>query len=125
MFSEGDPEGPPGPFSGSELAFDVEGEAWLARVTGAARSGTGPDGGAPLIVVAFSKAEEPDQALREVLTVGESVDELGSVEVLYRQADPCRSGGASGRGGKGERSGPGDRRRGRRPRGRRRKKRRG
>ncbi len=117
-----DPGDSPGPLPESEMAFEVAGEDWLARVTGAARSGTGPDGGAPLIVVAFSKADAPDEPLREVLTVGASIDEPGSVVALFRRAEPYRSSGASGRRGKGDGVGSGGRRSSRRPRSRKKKK---
>ena len=116
MVAEGDSRPEPGPLPGGEVAFDVKGEGWIARVTGASRSGTGPHGGAPLILVGFAKAETPERALREAWAVGESLDEIGPVEALHQRATPARSESNPGRGSKGTKRGLRGRRRSRRRR---------
>lgn len=119
MVAEGDSRPEPGPLPGGEVTFEVKGEGWIARVTGASRSGTGPRGGAPLVLVGFAKAEAPERVLREAWAVGASLDEIGPVEALHRHAAQARSESGPARRGKGTKRAPRGRRR---SRGRRRKK---
>jgi hypothetical protein len=79
----------------------VDGE-WIARVVGSGRSGSLPDSGAAILLVAFSRASEPGAFLREVLTAGSSLRDLedGDLETLLERAAPYRDGVPSrGQGG--------------------------
>lgn len=113
MVAEDDSGPESGPLPGGEAAFEVKGEGWIARVTGASRSGTGPHGGVPLILVGFARAEAPERVVREAWAVGASLDEIGPVEALHRHAAQARSESGPARGGKGTKSGSRGRRRSR------------
>jgi len=68
-------------------------EEWIARLAGHGRSGTAPDGGAPLMSVAFARAHDPETTLFDTLLVGRTlagVEEQELVELLDR-ARPFRS----------------------------------
>lgn len=86
------------------LAFEVEGEEWIAKEAGRTRSGTSPDSGAPLLLVTFHRAgaeeesggdqesvraEDPE---REALTVARSLEDLSplQVEELFQRSRPFR-----------------------------------
>ena len=70
----------------------VDGE-WLARVIGSGRSGSLPDSGASILLIAFSRGDEPDLLLREAYAVGHSLRDLDDLdlEALLRRARPYRA----------------------------------
>lgn len=78
----------------AEIAFESDGDRWVARSGGRTRSGAAPDSGAPLFLVFFHRAgedgepaEEPEQ---EAWAVGHGLDDLteGEVELLLARSRP-------------------------------------
>ena len=56
--------------------FEARGREWIVRVTGRTITGTRPDAGAHLMQLEFYHAEEPDEPVRELLTVERSLEAL-------------------------------------------------
>jgi len=56
--------------------FEVEGVQWIARLSGRASTGSGPNPGAPLLHLTFFKSADPLVAVVETLLPGESFDQL-------------------------------------------------
>jgi len=56
--------------------FRARGREWVVRVTGRTVTGTRPDPGAHLMQLEFYHAEEPEEPVRELLTVERSLDAL-------------------------------------------------
>lgn len=67
----GGPEGQPArestPDSSLPMDFELEGEAWIARVAGKAAGGTGATGLGLVDAVHFFRAQAPDEPVREAL----------------------------------------------------------
>ena len=76
----------------SLAAIEIEGDRWIALALGSTRSGTVRDRGAPLLLIGFARAEQPDVCVREALGVAETVAELGSHELadLFARSRPYR-----------------------------------
>ncbi len=76
-----------------ERRIEIGEEQWIARTIGSTRSGSGSDPGSPLVLIAFSRAEDPDLPVREALAVGASLADLGDTELqaLLSQAKPFRA----------------------------------
>jgi hypothetical protein len=55
--------------------------AWEVTATGAARSGSGRDAGAPILLLTFSRRGAPEALPREVFAVARSLDELSDDEL--------------------------------------------
>lgn len=71
-------EPPPEPPS---VRFRAQGVEWLARVAGSAASGGAPGTGAPLVLLRFARAEDPERPLREILRVGRGLADLTDGEL--------------------------------------------
>lgn len=83
-------------WEGSERAFEMEGEEWMARSAGTGAYGTGGHGVARLLAVHFYRASDPDHPVREALLAaglfaGLCPDEL---RTLYQRATPIDLDGA-------------------------------
>ena len=76
----------------SSKMIRVEDEEWIAWAVGSTQSGTAPDSGAPLLLVVFSRVQEPDVYLREAVGVGESLADLShhALEHLFEGSRPYR-----------------------------------
>lgn len=61
--------------------FEREGEAWAVTMVGTTVTGAPRDPGAPLMHLHFSRAETPDEPLRELLCVGRGLDRLFEEEL--------------------------------------------
>ncbi len=86
------------------MAFEADGEQWIATEAGRTRSGTSPDSGAPLLLITFHRAVAEDESEgddepvrkgdpeREVLAVARSLEDLSSLQVeeLFRRSRPFR-----------------------------------
>lgn len=72
--------------------IEVRGERWTAHAVGRTRSGTSPDPGAPLLLIAFARTEDPADFAWEGLTVAESLAEISDDELqeLFERARPFR-----------------------------------
>jgi hypothetical protein len=60
----------------------AEDQVWKVRSVGSVRSGTGPDAGAPLLLLTFAREEAPEVPVRERLGVGVSLDDLSDDDLL-------------------------------------------
>src|SRR5688572_9629574 len=92
------PRNPPEPSSPAPVAptvcFTDDGTEWIARVAGFAASGRGrPGSGAPLVLVMFARAEDPDRPSLEVLHVGRGLESLddAALKELRSRARPAPS----------------------------------
>ncbi len=76
----------------SSKAIKVGDEEWIARAIGSTQSGTAPDSGSPLLLVVFSRVQEPEAYVREAVGVGESLADLShhALECLFERARPYR-----------------------------------
>ena len=74
-------------------AFSCMDGEWVARVIGSGRSGSLPDSGASILLIAFSQADEPDLLLSEAYAVGRSLRDFNDLdlEALLRRARPYRA----------------------------------
>lgn len=54
--------------------FQLGDEEWIVRITGRTVTGTRPDPGAHLMELTFYRAPEPDEPVRELLTVERDLD---------------------------------------------------
>lgn len=91
------PDSTPAPSAASRetpaFPFVHEGIEWIARLAGVSASGRArPGAGAPLMLITFARANEPDVVLFELLDVGRSLDALGSDQLaeLMARARPLR-----------------------------------
>ncbi len=77
----------------SPPVIEIADDRWIAQAIGSTRSGT-----APLLLVAFSRVDEPDVFVREALGVAESLADLGShdLEELFARSRPYRAQGVPG-----------------------------
>jgi len=76
-----------------EVEFEARGDPWLARVGGLTRSGTSPDGGAPLLLVTFQPLPEKDrEPRREAWAVASGLEELSNDDLreLFERSRPFR-----------------------------------
>ncbi len=92
---QGAEPGPRDPLRPIELpsrAFEMEGEAWLVRESGRISAGVGRATRAALLHLVFALASAPERPLRELLTEGRALAELGEEEltVLLARARPYR-----------------------------------
>ena len=92
---QGTEPGPRDPLRPIELpsrAFEMEGEAWLVRESGRISAGVGRATRAALLHLVFALASAPERPLRELLTEGRALAELGEEElpVLLARARPYR-----------------------------------
>ena len=89
MVSQPDAEGEPR-WEGTEHAFDLDDEEWLARTAGAGAYGTGARGQARLVAVHFYRDDDPDTPLREALVPAARFPHLRPEELrdLCRRATP-------------------------------------
>ena len=73
-----------------ERAFDLDGEEWLVRPSGAGSYGTGRLGAARLLALHFYRADAPDRPVREALVPQAQFLTLRDVELgaLFRKATP-------------------------------------
>lgn len=73
-------------------SFEVDGQEWTARAIGWTRSGTAPDTGAPLLLVAFGRSGEDEKFEREALAVAGALDNLSDHELgeLLGRSRPFR-----------------------------------
>lgn len=85
---EAEREEPP-PVEAPSLRFFREDEEWIVRVEGRTRSGRREDAGAPLLLLSFARAEDPDRRLREAVGIGRSLETLTPGE-LGRLLDASR-----------------------------------
>lgn len=85
---EAEREEPP-PLEPPSLRFFREDEEWIVRVEGRTSSGRREDPGAPLLLLSFARAEDPDRRLREVVGIGRSLEALTPGE-LGRLLDASR-----------------------------------
>ena len=76
----------------SSKAIKVGDEEWIARAIGSTQSGAAPDSGSPLLLVVFSRVQEPEAYIREAVGVGESLADLShhALECLFERARPYR-----------------------------------
>ena len=92
---QGTEPGPRDPLRPIELpsrAFEMEGEAWLVRESGRISAGVGRATRAALLHLVFALASAPERPLRELLTEGRALAELGEEElpVLLARTRPYR-----------------------------------
>lgn len=85
---EAEREEPP-PVEAPSLRFFREDEEWIVRVEGRTTSGRREDAGAPLLLLSFARAEDPDRRLREVVGAGRTLEALGP-DQLGRLLDASR-----------------------------------
>ena len=73
-----------------ERAFDLDGDEWLVRPSGAGSYGTGRLGTARLLALHFYRADAPDRPVREALVPKADFLTLRDVELgaLFRKATP-------------------------------------
>jgi len=87
------PAGPVDPDE-REVSFQVDDEAWVAKVLGRAGGSTG--GATPLILLGFWRADAVEgDPVREVLTVGTALSRLPTftLEQAWRSSQPFNPGG--------------------------------
>ena len=67
-------------------------EDWIVREGGRTASGSGADPRAPLLLLFFARAAEPDVIVRELLTPGHRLNDLTDAELvgLVARARPQR-----------------------------------
>jgi hypothetical protein len=73
------------------VPFVHEGSEWIARVAGVSASGRArPGAGAPLVLISFARATEPDFVVLELLEVGRGLDDMNAdqLDELIRRARP-------------------------------------
>jgi len=87
------------------LIIEVDGAEWTVSAAGTARTGTGSDRGAPLLLVRFERSGEgSEQGTREALAVATSLDEMSYdalLELMARSRPVLPSSGASSAAGRG------------------------
>lgn len=62
--------------------FEVDGEEWIVRISGRTVTGTRPDAGALLMHLSFFRPDEPESALRGLITVDRPLDALYEEDLL-------------------------------------------
>ena len=72
---------------------DAEGKAWLARASGTSQTGAPSDAGAPIVLLRFYQAEDPQSPVREIFVVARTIGDLYEEELLQllAEAGPARS----------------------------------
>lgn len=81
------------PVEAPTVTFHRGEEEWVARVVGRNMSGRPPDQGrAPLLLLAFARADAPDKPLLEALRVGRVLDQLSEEQLVesLNRARPYR-----------------------------------
>lgn len=82
----------PPPVEPPSLRFLREDEEWIVRVEGRTRSGRREDAGAPLLLLSFARAEDPERRLREAVGIGRTLESLtpGDLGRLLDASRPYR-----------------------------------
>jgi hypothetical protein len=93
MMGSSDPAHPLADEASSKV-IKVGDEEWIARAIGSTQSGTAPDSGSPLLLVVFSRVQEPEAYVCEAMGIGESLADLShhALEFLFERARPYRQG---------------------------------
>jgi hypothetical protein len=76
------PRDPPAPIELPFRAFHAGDAEWIVREVGRAAAGTGMQSRAPLTLLFFALATDPDQSLREVLTAAGRLDDLSDAQLV-------------------------------------------
>jgi len=74
----------------SSKAIKVGDEEWIAQAVGSTQSGTASDSGSPLLLVVFSRVQEPEVYVCEAVGIGESLADLShhALKCLFERARP-------------------------------------